>query len=66
MLPPLTIKTVFLSNLQLIHYKRFHKGVGEEGVHKVVVVGHCVEYKRSLEMVLVTTFHIFAVRDIRK
>ena len=49
MLPPLTIKTVFLSNLQLIHYKRFHK---------VVVVGHCVEYKRSLEMVLVTTFHI--------
>ena len=57
MLPPLTIKTVFLSNLQLIHYKRFHK---------VVVVGHCVEYKRSLEMVLVTTFHIFAVRDIRK
>ena len=57
MLPPLTIKTVFLSNLQLIHYKRFHK---------VVVVGHCVEYKRSLEMVFGDNVSYFVVRDIRK
>lgn len=57
MLPPLTIKTVFLSNLQLIHYKRFHK---------VVVVGHCLEYKRSLEMVFGDNVSYFAVRDMRK
>ena len=57
MLPPLTIKTVFLSNLQLIHYKRFHK---------VVVVGYCVEYKRSLEMVFGDNVSYFAVRDMRK
>ena len=56
MLPPLTIKTVFLSNLQLIHYKRFHK---------VVVVGHCVEYKRSLDG-FGDNVSYFAVRDIRK
>ena len=57
MLPPLTIKTVFLSNLQLIHYKRFHKVVGG---------GRCVEYKRSLEMVFGDNVSYFAVRDMRK